>query len=111
MSTGNTSYPLLKEEKTKWSSNESTLSINNQPNPFQDFTDIKIKGASSGKGILRFYTSEGRTLHHREVKPGEFTQRIQKQDLNTNGLVFYTYSYRDDITGEERIVWNKMLVY
>lgn len=111
MATGNTSYPLLKEAKTKWSSNESTLSINNQPNPFQDFTDIKIKGASSGKGILRFYTSEGRTLHHREVKPGEFTQRIQKQDLNTNGLVFYTYSYRDDITGEERIVWNKMLVY
>lgn len=108
---GITGGPLLADVKPKWSRPESALSLSNQPNPFHDFTDIRITGQPSGTGILRFFTPEGRTLHLRNVNPGELIQRIQKQDLNTQGLVFYTYSYRDDLTGEQKKIWNKMLVY
>lgn len=90
---------------------ESKLSISNQPNPFEDFTEIRIAKGLSGKGILRFFTPEGRTLHTRMVGPDVFNHRIQKSDLNTRGLVFYTFTYRDETSREQRIVWNKMLVY
>lgn len=87
--------------------------ISNQPNPFFDFTDIRINTGHSGNGRMHFYTMDGRMILTRDldVYPGQHTLRIPKQELGSSGLFLYSFSYKDTLSGKEIKVWNKMLVY
>lgn len=89
----------------------SLILLTNVPNPFRDFTDIRISGVGEGPGILHFYSSEGRILYSKKIDAlNSPSIRIQRKDLQIEGLVFYRLEYTDPRTGRLRTLVNKLLI-
>jgi len=91
----------------------AVMEMVNQPNPFYDYTSIKINASNPGTGILHFYTASGQQLLSRTIKinTGVNSIKINKNELGMEGLVFYSLTISKDGSGQQKVLWNKMMVF
>jgi hypothetical protein len=82
------------------------------PNPFHEFTDIKIQGLTESAGMLHFYSAQGQKIHSVKINAvnGTATVRVQRADLPAVGLIIYQLEFIDPRSGRVRSLTNKLMI-